>query len=35
MTRLADADQPVEGVFMFLPEPKSLSILFTALGMEV
>ncbi len=34
MTRLSDCDHPVEGVFVFIPEPQSLPTLFSALGLE-
>jgi chemotaxis protein CheC len=34
MTRLADTEYPVEGVFVFIPEPDSLAVLFQALGIE-
>jgi chemotaxis protein CheC len=34
MTRLADTEYPVEGVFVFIPEPDSLEILFQALRIE-
>lgn len=34
MTRLADTEYPVEGVFVFIPEPDSLEVLFQALGIE-
>ncbi len=34
MTRLADTEYPVEGFFVFIPEPDSLEILFQALGIE-
>ena len=33
MTRFAETDQPVEGVFVFIPEPRSLATLFGALGL--
>lgn len=33
MTRFAENDQPVEGVFVFIPEPRSLSTLFGSLGL--
>jgi chemotaxis protein CheC len=32
MTRFAETDHPVEGVFVFIPEPSSLSTLFRVLG---
>jgi chemotaxis protein CheC len=32
MTRFAETDHPVHGVFVFIPEPSSLSTLFCALG---
>lgn len=32
MTRLVDCHQPVEGVFVFIPEPDSLPVLFRTLG---
>lgn len=34
MTRLSDCEHPVEGVFVFIPEPQSLPTLFSALGLE-
>jgi chemotaxis protein CheC len=33
MTRFSEAGRPVEGVFVFIPEPTSLSTLFGALGL--
>ena len=33
MTRFAERDHPVQGVFVFIPEPKSLPVLFGALGL--
>ena len=33
-TRMDDIDHPIEGVFLFIPEPSSLPILFKSLGME-
>ncbi|HSV74880.1 MAG TPA: chemotaxis protein CheC [Chthonomonadales bacterium] len=34
MTRLADREQPIEGVFVFIPEPESLGTLLRAIGLE-
>jgi chemotaxis protein CheC len=34
MTRIEDRAQPVEGIFLFIPEPEALPRIFTALGME-
>lgn len=34
MTRLVDCEHPVEGVFVYIPEPQSLPTLFRALGLE-
>lgn len=34
MTHLEDCEQPVEGVFVFIPEPDSLPVLFKTLGLE-
>lgn len=34
MTRLADVSRPIEGAFLFIPEPSSLPTLFRALGLD-
>lgn len=34
MTQLTDCEQPIEGVFIYIPEPTSLGKLFHALGLE-
>jgi len=34
LTRLIGQEEPVEGVFLFIPEPVSLPVLFDALGMD-
>jgi chemotaxis protein CheC len=34
MTQLTDCEQPIEGAFIYIPEPQALKTLFGALGME-
>jgi chemotaxis protein CheC len=34
MTRLIDCEHPIEGVFVFIPEPRALPTLFSALGLD-
>jgi len=34
MTRLVDREQPIEGVFLFIPEPASLPTLLRAIGLD-
>lgn len=34
MTRLTDCEQPIEGAFVYIPEPTSLTAVFKSLGMD-